>query len=347
MQEQIRELYQKLCNQNIEILEEKKANVREEKISNVKSIAKSKAIHIILEIGSIIVFIIFLNIILNVIFDIYKSNDYEKGIGFTSFMLNIFGPAVLIIGFISLIYQIVIRPIRSIQRNYFVNISEDSKEEYNDIFCEKICGPIIEYIIPNSQYNHNSGIPQELYESMGFSNKHDKFISTDNIKLNNNGNLIISKVHTLFKDGGASGYWYATMFCGIASINAISFNIPCSIKIRNRALGSLKLKNPVQLNNDEFNQYYEIETDNIQLLNKYISNKILDYLVALAKNNQCIEINISQNYMYIRLHNSNFLNFKANDKYNEEKIIDDCNSIITVINTNDFIINELKSNNIY
>lgn len=345
MQEQIRELYQKLYNDNMDILEKKKIDVKEEKTSNNASIAKSIVSRRLLR--SAIEMITFILIILMIKFMLSNmTSDYRLGKVSLS-LIKIIIPIALIIAFISAIYQIAIKPRRTIQRNYWVKDSTTDQEEYNDIFCERICKPIIEYVIPNSQYNHNYGMNKELYENMGFSNSHEAYASTDNIIINNNTNLIMSKVHTKFKDGGANGYWYATLFCGIASVQTLTFNMPLCIKIRNRKLDSLKLKNAVQLSNEEFNAYYEIETDNLQLLNKYFTNNMLTYFIELAKKNINLEVNIFQNKICIRLHNKDFLEFNINSEVDEENIINSCNSIIAIINTNDFIVNELKSNNIY
>lgn len=346
MQNKIKELYQKLYSQNIEILEEKKSKVKEEKVKNTTSVATSVISRIILRIVFFIVTLIIIRLVMGFMIS-NMTSDYRPGKESISLLLKFIIPASLIIGFIALIYQLAIRPRRSIQRNYWVKNSTDNKEEYNDIFCERICKPIIEYVIPNSKYEHSYGISQEMYENMGFSNSHETYTSTDNIELNNNSNLNLSKVHTKFKDGGADGYWHATLFCGIASIQYLTFNVPISIRIRNKKLDSLKLKNAIQLNNNEFDNYYQIETDNPELLNRYFDNNMIMYFIDLAKKNINLEMNILQNRICIRLHNKEFLNFTINSQVDEENIINSCNSIITVINTNDFIAKELKSNNIY
>ena len=345
MQDKIKELYQKLYSQNIEILEEKKNNVKEEKTKNKVSVAKSIVSRSLLRIAiEIISFILILAFIKFTVSNI--TSDGHPGQASLSLFFSIL-PIVILISIVALIYQIAIRPRRSIQRNYWVKNSTDNKEEYNNIFCERICKPIIEYVIPNSRYEHNRGISQEMYENMGFSNSHETYTSTDNIQLNNDSNLNLSKVHTKFKDGGADGYWYATIFCGIASIQFLTFNIPLSIRIRNKKLDSLKLKNAIQLNNNEFDNYYQIETDNPELLNRYFNNNMIMYFIDLAKKNINLEVNILQNRICIRLHNKEFLNFTINSQVDEENIINSCNSIIAVINTNNFITKELKSNNIY
>ena len=346
MSEKIRELYQKLYNQNYQLFEEKKKEVKEEKASNNASVAKSIVSRSLLKIA--IEIITFLLIILMIKFMLSDMTlDYKPGQASLTFMFKILIPFSMVIVIISFIYQVVIRPRRTIQRNHWVKNSTEDKEEYNNIFCERICKPIIEYVIPNSQYDHSYGMSQELYESMGFSNSHEAYVSTDNIRLNSNTNLIMSKVHSKFKDGGAYGYWYPTLFCGIASIYTLTFNIPISIKIRNRKLDSLKLKNAIQSSNEEFNQYYEIETDNPDLLNKYCTNRMLACFVELAKKNINLEVNIFQNKISIRLHDKDFLDFNIKSELDEENIINSCNSIIATINTNKFIIEELKANNIY
>lgn len=345
MSEKIRELYQKLYNQNFQLLDEKKKEVKEENNNNNASVAKSIVSRSLLKITiEILSFILIFLMIKFMISDM--TPDYRPGQASLS-LVKIIIPIAMIIAFVSVIYQIAIRPRRTIQRNHWVKNSTVDKEEYNDMFCEKICKPIIEYVIPNSQYDHSYGMSKELYESMGFSNSHEVFVSTDNIRLNNNTNLIMSKVHSKFKDGGAYGYWYATLFCGIASIQTLTFNIPISIKIRNRNLDSLKLKNAIQLSNEEFNKYYEIETDNPELLNKYCTNRMLACFVEVAKKNVNLEVNIFQNKICIRLHDKDFLDFNIKSELDEENIINNCNSIIAIINTNKFIVEELKSNNIY
>lgn len=345
MSEKIRELYRQLYKQNIELLEEKKIEVKKEKNSNIASIVKSIVSRRVLKIAiKIITFILILLMLKFVLSDM--TSDYRPGKASLSLTFNVIIPVSITISTIFLIYQLLIRPRRTIQRNYWVKHSTTNKEEYNNIFCERIFKPIIEYVIPNSQYDHGYGISKELYESMGFLNSNEVYVSTDNIRLNNNTNLVMSKVHTKFKTGG-DGYWYDTLFCGIASIQSLAFHIPIYIKIRNRNLESLNLKNTVQLYNEEFNEYYEIETDNPELLSKYFNSRMLNYFIELAKKNINLEVNIFQNKICIRLHDKDFLEFNTDSKVHEENIINSCNSIIAIINTNKFIVDELKFNNIY
>ena len=345
MSEKIRELYQKLYNQNYQLLEEKKNAVKQEEINNKKSVAKAVASRSLSKIGfEIISFILIFLMAKFMISDM--TPDYKPGEA-SLFIMKTIIPIAIIVCFGYVIYKLAVRPRRTVQENFSVDNSATNEEEYNDIFCERICKPIIEYVIPNSQYDHSYGMSQELYESMGFSNSHEAYESSDNIRLNSNTNLIMSKVHSKFKDGGAYGYWYATLFCGIASIDTLTFNIPISIKIRNRKLDSLKLKNAIQSSNEDFNQYYEIETDNPNLLNKYCTNRMLACFVELAKKNINLEVNIFQNKICIRLHDKDFLDFTIKSELDEENIINSCNSIIATINTNKFIIEELKANTIY
>lgn len=345
MSEKIRELYQKLYNQNYQLLEEKKNAVKQEEINNKKSVAKAVASRSLSKIGfEIISFILIFLMAKFMISDM--TPDYRPGEA-SLFIMKTIIPIAMIVCFSYVIYKLVIRPRRTVQENFSVDNSATNEEEYNDIFCERICKPIIEYVIPTSQYDHSYGMSQELYESMGFSNSHEAFDSSDNIRLNSNTNLIMSKVHSKFKDGGAYGYWYATLFCGIASIQTLTFNIPVSIKIRNKKLDSLKLKNARPTLIEEFNQYYEIETNNPKLLNKYFTESLLNYFIELAKKNINLEVNIFQNKICIRLQDKDFLDFNIKSELDEENIINSCNSIIAMINTNKFIVDELKSNNIY
>ncbi len=346
MQDKIKELYQKLYNENIELLNEKKLEAKEEKNSNTVSITNSIVSHSLLKIAiEIISFILLFLMIKFMISDM--TSDYRPGKSSLSFMFYVLIPLSIIITVISFIYKVVIRPRKTIQENYWIQHSTINKEEYNDIFCERICKPIIEYLIPDSKYEHSQGISKDFYEGMGFSNSHETYSSTDNIVLYNNANLSMSKVHTKFKNDGADGYWYTTLFCGLASIQTLTFNMMLSIKIRNKKLDSLKLKNTIRLSNEEFNKYYEIETDHPELLNKYLTDKMLTYFIELAQNNINLEINIFDNKICTRLHDKNFLEFNINNKDNEENIINSCNSIKAIINTNNFIVNELKSNNIF
>ena len=345
MSEKIRKLYQKLYNQNYQLLEEKKNAVKQEEINNKKSVAKAVASRSLSKIGfEIISFILIFLMAKFMISDM--TPDYRPGEA-SLFIMKTIIPIAMIVCFSYVIYKLVIRPRRTVQENFSVDNSATNEEEYNDIFCERICKPIIEYVIPTSQYDHSYGMSQELYESMGFSNSHEAFDSSDNIRLNSNTNLIMSKVHSKFKDGGAYGYWYATLFCGIASIQTLTFNIPVSIKIRNKKLDSLKLKNARPTLIEEFNQYYEIETNNPKLLNKYFTESLLNYFIELAKKNINLEVNIFQNKICIRLQDKDFLDFNIKSELDEENIINSCNSIIAMINTNKFIVDELKSNNIY
>ncbi len=74
---------------------------------------------------------------------------------------------------------------------------------------------------------------------------------------------------------------------------------------------------------------------------------MLNCFVELAKKNINLEVNIFQNKICIRLHDKDFLDFNTKSEIDEENIINSCNSIIGIINANKFIIEELKTNNIY
>lgn len=341
MSEEIKELYKKLYNENLGELEENRKLAKKEKNSNINSVGISFLKH--LGLG----FIIRILGIYVVIFAALKfiSSDFAQQKKMVSMI-----PILFIIIFGGIIYKYIKLPRQNIKDTLNIKNNDEEKEKYQEIYCEKILGPIIEKIIPNSKYNHSYGIDKEIYENMGYSNSHDRYTSSDIIKLDNN-NIKLSKVHTQFKElSRGSGWWYSTLFCGIASAYNISTKLPFYIKIRNKQLDSLKLNKEkiVELDNNEFNQYYEVETDNKEFVQKIFNNEVIQYFVDMVKNNKRLEINIIDNNIYIRLHDKNFLEVNiTNETANEQMIINSCAAINTVINTNDLIVNELKSNNIY
>lgn len=338
MLERIHELYQKLYEQNYQLLEEKKKPIEQAEIK----IRRSRANNFLLRFSiPIIGYTLAFFLILFILSDL--TPEYE--LGETSlFITKTVMPFAIMLCFI---FVIVINFRRMINPDLSVNNYAKNKEQYNEIFCEKICKPIIEEVFPDSQYEHRNGMSQELYESMGFPNPNDFYDTSDNIKLNSNTNLIMAKVNSTFKDTNGRRSWYVTLFCGIASIYTLTCYIPISITIRTKSTGILKLENEVQSYNEEFNKYYYIATDNPDLFNTYCTSRILDYFTELAKKNIHLDANIFQNKICIRLHDQDFLDFNTESKFDIENIINSCNSIIAIINTNEFIIEELKNNNIY
>lgn len=349
MLERIKELYQKLYEQNYQLLEEKKNAIKQKEINNKKSIAKNRKF---LPLSALIIFIFnFLiysfNISNQIPPDDYKSEPVALFI-MESIIPIICITTIVLVCSIYAIYRLVIIPRKTVPEDFSVDNSTINEEQYNNIFCENIFKPIIEDVIPDIKYYHSHGISQEIYESMGFPNLHESYDSSDNIRLNSNTNLIMSKVHSKFEEGGPrSGYWYTTLFCGIASLYTLTVNIPISITIRNKKSGNIKLENEILSYDEEFNQYYYLATDNPDLFNKYCTRKMLDYLVELAKKNIHLDINIFQNKICIRLHDNDFLDFNTKSELDMENIINSCNSIMAIIDTNKFIVEELKNSNIY
>lgn len=334
MSKEIRELYQKLYNENYTLLEVKKKEVNRENAATDFSFAKSIVSYRLYDIIRNIISILSVTLLLPVMLTNPKIVVY------------IILPIGLLIAFIALIYQIVVFPRKSIQKNFNLTISTKYKNEYNYVFCELICKPIIEHIVPNSKYDHNFGMPQEIYDNMGFSANHELYFSTDNISLSDEPNLTISKVHSKFKERNLYGFLYSTLFYGIVSNYKLDFDLPLSIRIRNKKLGSLKLKNTVQLSNEEFNQYYEIHTNNIDLLGKYFTNRMMEYFIELAEKNINLEVNIFQDRICTRLYYKDFLSFYIEsklDEEDEEKVVNSCNFILAIIETNKFLVKELKN----
>ena len=336
MEEKITELYRDLYEQNIELFEFKKTDIKKSKSKNFLYAFKAFFLRYIL------ILLIFACFFILTLFLLLTSSLYAF-------------PAILA----STVILLLIAPRRKyffifnddkLQPYYMIGIDNESEDEYMHIIYYQICRPIILNVIPNIQYEHSKGISKELYESMGFSNNHSLYYSTDNITLNKE-NILISKVHTKFYEKSSNAIrsytspdlYYETLFCGIVSINTLNYSIPFKIKIRNKSLQSLKLKNKIKTNNAEFNKYYELETDNIDLFKKYFNDSILNYFVKLAKDKQNLEVNIYKNHIFIRLHDKNFLEFNIRNKNTEKIIISSCKSINTIIDINHFLDNEFKS----
>ena len=338
MLERIHELYQKLYEQNYQLLEENKKPIEQAETK----IRKSRINYFLLRFSiPIIGYTLAFFLILFILSDL--TPDYE--LGETSlFMTKTVMPFAIMLCFI---FVIVINFRRMINPDPSVNNYAKNKEQYNEIFCENIFKPIIEDVIPNIQYDHSNGMSQELYESMGFPNPNDFYDTSDNIKLNSNTNLTMAKVNSTFKDTNGRRSWYVTLFCGIASIYTLTCYIPISITIRTKSTGILKLENEVQSYNEEFNKYYYLATDNPDLFNTYCTSKMLEYFTELAKKNINCDVKIFQNKICIRLHDQDFLDFNTKSEFDIENIINSCNSIMAIIDANQLIVEELNANNIY
>ncbi len=299
----------------------------------------------------------------------YKSKMIKNEVYLFGFLIFAF-PVMAVIYIIAQFYQLIASILSIILLIYFYKKFPKMKNAMNDYFnlyLERVYKKVIEEVFENSIYTHKYGISEKLYKDMCFQTDYDYFETDGCIRFNTNPNLIIFRLHTMFYNFGNNNNIkdplllnrglksiytnplkrrrtkndFSTLFCGLVSIKTLDFNIPFYIKIRNKNSNSLKLDFATEVFNDVFNEYYEIQTDNPKLLNKYLTNSIILKLIDLATNKTNIEINISSNHIYTRLHSNFFTDFNTeNDK---QKVIDRCKDIESLIHLNNFLTDEFNN----
>ncbi len=224
---------------------------------------------------------------------------------FVSFFLMSFNVILGIIGFIGIFVYILYasKPSKNINK---------TGGTYKDVFKNKIIYPMIQHILPDSEYYPLSGMSRAEYfkgewENCDVFDSEDKIVTKIKIDDNNEmkASLVMSEVHTRNKHKDSEGRTsYTTLFYGIAGQVNLPKDIGCYIKVVDNKF-NLFFKNHDKLEMDmaEFEKVFDVETDNkikaMQILTADIMTDLLD-LVNSSKVK--FEFYIKNDVMYIRFH---------------------------------------------
>ncbi|MCL2354294.1 MAG: DUF3137 domain-containing protein [Oscillospiraceae bacterium] len=221
-------------------------------------------------------------------------------------------------------------------------------ERNKDEYVRKNFKPMIEQTYPGSEYSRDLGMPREVYESMGYPNNHTEYKATNNIEFADK-NPVLSKVWTRSKeDKGKKGVFYSTVFFGIACSYTMPFEAPLYFRVKHRDIHSIKANKQmtVLLGNNDFDEYYEVETNNAELLKSLFPNKIIPYFLDIAdKKEKMIEVCLTGNHIHSRLHDKDYLEFSnvEDDSIKSDELKASFNSVLAVVGLKKLITDELNN----
>lgn len=303
-------LYQKLHNQYFPILE------RLEKTETIK--------------GYINFFLIFILPILLVLFgkDLLISIHLNTTIGYI---------CILAIYIAVLIY--ILKPKKG-----------NKKDEFSEIFNEHIIPPIVKCALPKSQYYPYDGIKEEEYSK----GKWEKFVSfcsgrkiVTPISINNTDiNLQLSEAFTEAFIGGLGVDGYGEI--GIQFEGIIGFiNLPKNINgfirlVKNKSKLIENKENKLDLDYQEFNEKFDVETNNESNALKIFSKGFMIKLLEFVNNSKMgLEFYVCNDNLYIRFECDEML-FKS--EFKERSLKNGYNKLKSITNIVEYICNILIEN---
>lgn len=226
-------------------------------------------------------------------------------------------------------------------------VAENNSEKVKiDRKNEEIIDKIINKIFPYNEYKYNCGLEKEEFNSMGFCNKEDKFFSNGLIqtKINGNMDLKVARVYTELVNSQTHDSYildeYEPMFIGLVSILKNKDDSNQYIKIREKSLKSLKLnkKYMIDIEEEEFRKYYDIESNDEYFVHKILTTKLIYMLVYIKeKLDISLEINIINKNIYIRIHDNRVLKIISNEGIDKKQFLKSCEELKSIKEINEII----------
>lgn len=183
------------------------------------------------------------------------------------------------------------------------------EKTYQEVFKEKIVGPMIENVFEGAKYDSKAGISSHEYRKAGYRENYDRYWSDDLIiaplKVDNEiaTSISFAEVHIEKESKDSDGdTTYVTVFHGLAG----SFLIPKStgkeIYIRANGRVSSWNKNKVKMDMSEFEKIFDVESDDPILAMRILTSDVMADMIDLyTKYKYRFEINILDDTVYMRL----------------------------------------------
>jgi len=235
------------------------------------------------------------------------------------------------------------------------NIKVLKKDSYKAVFKEKIITPIIQNILPGSEYTWYKGMDSYEYrkgqwESFDLYDSEDQIISPIHIPGHEEfkSELVISEVHTQNESTDSDGDTHrTTLFHGLAGYVKLPKNIGTYIKVKRDSLkffgGS---KQRLEMDMSEFEKIFDVETgDKIKAMQILTADVMTDMINMIQTSKVKFEFYINHDMMYIRFHTGELfepsifgksMQFDMLKRYcditeNTIKIVEDiCNKVMSV-----------------
>jgi len=207
-------------------------------------------------------------------------------------------------------------------------ITQTKGNTYEEVFKEKIVGPIIEHTFESAKYNAKQGLDRHEYNKAGYNERINRYFSDDLIiaplKSDNKISTFISfaEVHTQLETKDADGdKSCVTVFQGLAGSFLIPQNVGRKIYIRSNGRVSGWNKNKVKMDMPEFEKIFDVESDDPILTMRILTADVMTEMIDLyQKYKYSFEVHIINDTVYMRLRTGRMFEpnvFKSSMEYKQ------------------------------
>lgn len=282
---------------------------------------------------------------------------------FISFMIFPFLGIILFITLIVIIIKDNLKEMKkgaTLARTHMVNgeiVSSSilqGEKSYKSVFKEKIISPVINHVLPNSNYSPFLGIKESEYmrgqwESYDRYGSEDKIIT--NISLNDKKDtklqLTLAEVHTENRHEDDEGHVsYSTVFHGLAGYIDLPKDVSCYIKVVKNGLNLFGgPKDRLEMDMTEFEKMFDVKTDDKIKTMQILTADIMTELIQLVKTSKIkFEFYINNDRMHIRFHTGEVFEPEVFGKSMQlDKIRKYCDIVTAVKNVIEHICNVIEN----
>lgn len=216
-------------------------------------------------------------------------------------------PLIIPLAFVGFILYIIVKSAKAPKvKDYPPQVREKT---YQEVFKEKIVGPIIENTFGAAKYNPKAGLEQLEYRRAGYNEHFDRYRSEDliiaplNLQDGETTFITFSEVHTERESEDSEGRTtYVTIFHGLAGSFLIPKATGTKIYIRNNGRVSNWNKNKVKMDMSEFEKLFDVESEDKILAMRILTSDVMAEMIDLyQKYKYRFEISILDDKVYMRL----------------------------------------------
>ena len=216
-------------------------------------------------------------------------------------------PLIIPLAFPVLIIYIIRKLLKNpAPRDY---VPQSNGKTYQELFKERIVGPIIENTFGSVKYDPKDGLDRLEYRRGGYNEHFDRYHSDDliiaplNLQDGETTFITFSEVHTERESEDSEGRTtYVTVFHGLAGSFLIPKATGTKIYIRNNGKVSNWNKNKVKMDMSEFEKIFDVESEDKILAMRILTSDVMAEMIDLyQKYKYRFEISIIDDKVYMRL----------------------------------------------
>lgn len=207
----------------------------------------------------------------------------------------------------------------------YISAEQDYKRKYKNILISKFVKNV------NPRYTYGIGYMREQkelemikfqYKNIGFDDKSFTSFSIEDFiegKTENDINIKSMDVDIYYNAKKHESRMSKQVFLGNLAIIDIANN--CDIKVLRNKINIFDKKNLVDVNDDEFSEYFDVYSKNKEDVDKYLTSNLLSYVKKFrAKYNIDFEI-VFKDKVYVRFYTKDMFEPKIFNKKAEEKFL--------------------------